>query len=47
MPQNKFMIATKTISSDVLVFDTTKFDSKPKGNKCTPTIRCKGHTKEG
>lgn len=29
MPQNPFIIATKTPSSDVLVFDYSKHPSKP------------------
>jgi len=46
-PHNKFLIATKTITSDVYVFDTSKFPSVPVDNKCTPQIKCKGHSKEG
>ena len=47
MPQNKFIIATKTIDGDVLVFDTTKHPSKPVDDKIHADIRCTGHTKEG
>lgn len=46
-PQNSFLIASKTVSADVLVFDYTKHDSQPTDNKCTPWIRCVGHEKEG
>jgi hypothetical protein len=31
MPQNPFVLATKTISADVYVFDYSKHPSKPKG----------------
>ena len=47
MPQNPNMIATKTISSDVLVFDTSKHPETPPNSVCNPQHRCKGHTKEG
>ena len=48
MPQNPNIIATKTPSPDVLVFDYTKHDSMPKpGSSCTPQLRLKGHQKEG
>lgn len=48
MPQNPCVIATKTPSSDVLVFDYTKHPSKPEPNSiCNPQIRLKGHSKEG
>ncbi|XP_053398300.1 histone-binding protein RBBP4 [Mercenaria mercenaria] len=48
MPQNPCIIATKTPSSDVLVFDYTKHPSKPDPNgECTPELRLKGHQKEG
>lgn len=48
MPQNEFLIATKTPSADVLVFDWSKHDSKPsKDGKCTPFLRLSGHDVEG
>ncbi|XP_063676656.1 histone-binding protein RBBP4-like [Bolinopsis microptera] len=48
MPQKPSVIATKTPSSDVLVFDYTKHSSKPSADgKCSPDLRLKGHTKEG
>lgn len=48
MPQNQCIIATKTPSSDVLIFDYTKHPSKPDPNgECQPELRLKGHTKEG
>jgi histone-binding protein RBBP4 len=48
MPQNPTIIATKTPSSDVLVFDYTKHPSKPDpSGECQPDLRLKGHQKEG
>lgn len=48
MPQNPCVIATKTPSCDVLVFDYTKHPSKPDPNGvCVPDLRLKGHQKEG
>lgn len=40
MPQNPCVIATKTPSSDVLVFDYTKHASKP-----DPSGKCKQHNR--
>eukprot|EP01100_Stratorugosa_tubuloviscum_P012605 TRINITY_DN6022_c3_g1_i1.p1 TRINITY_DN6022_c3_g1~~TRINITY_DN6022_c3_g1_i1.p1 ORF type:complete len:410 (-),score=184.26 TRINITY_DN6022_c3_g1_i1:182-1411(-) len=47
MPQNNFLIATKTISAEVLVFDYSKHSSKPTDNISNPQLRLRGHTKEG
>ncbi|CAH8580648.1 unnamed protein product [Dicrocoelium dendriticum] len=48
MPQNPCVIATKTPSSDVLVFDYTKHPSKPDpSGACKPELRLRGHQKEG
>ncbi|KAH6928166.1 hypothetical protein HPB50_012356 [Hyalomma asiaticum] len=48
MPQNPCIIATKTPSSDVLIFDYTKHPSKPDPNgECSPDLRLRGHQKEG
>ncbi|XP_035585234.1 histone-binding protein RBBP4-like [Zalophus californianus] len=48
MPQNPCIIATKTPSSDVLVFDYTKHPSKPDpSGECNPDLRLHGHQKEG
>lgn len=48
MPQNPCVIATKTPSSDVLIFDYTKHPSKPDpSGECRPELRLKGHQKEG
>ncbi|CDI97128.1 Histone-binding protein RBBP4 [Echinococcus granulosus] len=48
MPQNPCVIATKTPSADVLVFDYTKHPSKPDpSGVCEPELRLRGHQKEG
>ena len=46
-PSNKFLVATKTVSSDALIFDTSKHPSTPVGNDCKPQLRLTGHSKEG
>lgn len=47
-PQNHFLIATKTVSSEVYVFDYSKHPSKPAGDgQCKPDIRLTGHKNEG
>ena len=48
MPQQNSLIATKTISSQVYIFDYTKHPSKPPSDgRCTPDMRLLGHQKEG
>ena len=48
MPQNPYLIATKTVTSDVYVFDYSKFPSQPPANSvCQPNLVLKGHDKEG
>jgi histone-binding protein RBBP4 len=48
MPQNANLIATKTVSGDVLVFDRTKHSSEPSPDgQCKPDIRLRGQRKEG
>ena len=48
MPQNSSIIATKTLSADVWVFDWTKAPAKPPSNgQCNPDFILKGHQKEG
>ena len=48
MPQNPCIIATKNPSSDVLVFNYSKYPAKsdPSG-ECNPDLRLCGHQKEG
>lgn len=47
MPQNPMMLATKTVSGDVFVFDITKHPSIPRNSACSPNYILKGHQKEG
>jgi len=47
MPQNMSLIATKTVSSEVYVFDYTKHPAVPTDDKCNPELRLQGHKKEG
>lgn len=48
MPQNPTIIAVRSASSDVYIFDYTRFPSKPPADgKCLPTATLKGHKKEG
>uniref|UniRef100_A0A2K5R893 Histone-binding protein RBBP4-like N-terminal domain-containing protein n=1 Tax=Cebus imitator TaxID=2715852 RepID=A0A2K5R893_CEBIM len=48
MPQNTCITATKTPTSDVLVFDYTKHPSKPDpSGECNPNLCLLGHQKEG
>lgn len=42
MPQNPYLIATKTVTSDVFVFDFTKHSSKATGSECKPDVRLTG-----
>lgn len=47
-PQNHFLVATKTVSSDVYVFDYSKHPSKPPSDgQCRPDIKLTGHSNEG
>lgn len=49
MPANEFIVATKTIHSQVHVFDITKHPSQPteENGGSNPDFRLLGHTKEG
>ena len=48
MPQNPSVIATKTISSDLYIFDYTRHGSDPGADTtCKPDLVLKGHSKEG
>lgn len=48
MPQEKFLIATKTVSAEVFVFDYSKHPSKPNADGvCAPDLRLLGHKTEG
>lgn len=44
MPQDKFVIATKTVSAEVYVFDYSKHPSKPSPDgTCNPGAHVWGH----
>lgn len=50
MPQNPCLIATRTISGPIYIFDYTKHPSNPSTNDeriCRPDVTLEGHTKEG
>lgn len=48
MPQNPFLIATKTVSAEVFLFDYSKHPSKPAlDGACNPDMKLKGHSSEG
>ncbi|PQP96085.1 WD-40 repeat-containing protein MSI1 [Prunus yedoensis var. nudiflora] len=48
MPQNPFIIATKTVNAEVFVFDYSKHPSKPPlDGACSPDLRLRGHSTEG
>jgi WD40 repeat protein len=48
MPQNPQLLATKSPSSEVFIFDYTKHPSVPTSdNVCRPQLRLRGHSKEG
>lgn len=48
MPQNPYLIATKSVSSEVYVFDWSMHPSKPAADGTfAPDMVLKGHTKEG
>jgi histone-binding protein RBBP4 len=49
MPQKSNIVATKTNSGDIYIFDLTKHPKEPSKNddKCSPQIKLKGHKKEG
>ncbi|GBC05864.1 hypothetical protein RclHR1_06480014 [Rhizophagus clarus] len=48
MPQDQNIIATKTVTGDVYIFDLTKHPSRPLAEGvCNPELKLRGHTKEG
>ncbi len=47
MPQNKFVVATKSPSSNVYIFDVSKHPSAPKNNTFRPELTLLGHDAEG
>jgi len=47
MPSNSNIVATKSPSTDVFLFDCSTFPEVPENEVFKPTLRLKGHTKEG
>ncbi|PIN09338.1 hypothetical protein CDL12_18078 [Handroanthus impetiginosus] len=48
MPQNPFIIATRTVNIEVYVFDCRKHPSEPSlDGACSPDLRLRGHSAEG
>lgn len=48
MPQSPSVIATKTITSDLYIFDYTQHGTEAAADGvCRPQLKLKGHTKEG
>ncbi|CAH9081735.1 unnamed protein product [Cuscuta epithymum] len=48
MPQNPFIISTKTVSAEVYIFDYRKHPAEPPvDGVCNPDVRLKGHSSEG
>ena len=47
MPQNACVIASKTVTGEVHIFDYTRHPSNPSNNVVSPQLRLQGHTKEG
>ena len=47
MPQKRNIIATKTITGEVHIFDYFKHPTTPENDEVKPQIKLAGHTKEG
>jgi histone-binding protein RBBP4 len=47
MPQFASIIASKTSSGDILIFDYQKHPTTPDGDACKPNLRLKGLNDEG
>ena len=47
MPQNPTIIATKSVSGEVHIFDYLKHPSQPTSDVVKPQLKLVGHTKEG
>jgi len=47
MPQNPNILASKTISSEIHIFDINKHEAVPTNNQVNPELRLIGHEKEG
>ena len=47
MPQKRNIIATKTVSGEIHIFDYFKHPVNPENDEVKPQIKLAGHTKEG
>lgn len=47
MPQKPAVVAAKTSSAEVYVFDSGKQPLDHEGGSCDPDVRLRGHDKEG
>lgn len=47
MPQSQNVIATKTISGEVHIFDYFKHGSRPSNDEVKPSLKLRGHKQEG
>lgn len=47
MPQDAGIVATKSSSPDVFIFDLSKHPEVPEDSTFSPLFRLKGHQKEG
>jgi histone-binding protein RBBP4 len=47
MPQSHNLVATKTVSGEVHVFDVFKHTTRPVDKQVRPTLRLTGHKSEG
>mmetsp|Transcript_19715 Transcript_19715/g.18782 ORF Transcript_19715/g.18782 Transcript_19715/m.18782 type:complete len:119 (+) Transcript_19715:376-732(+) len=47
MPQSHNIIATKTVSGEVHIFDYFKHPTKPSNDEVKPDLKLLGHRKEG
>ncbi|CAL8100321.1 unnamed protein product [Orchesella dallaii] len=47
MPQDSNIVATKSSSPEVFIFDCSKYPEVPEDSKFSPLLRLRGHQKEG
>lgn len=47
MPQKRNIIATKTVSGEIHIFDYFKHPTTPETDEVKPQLKLAGHTKEG
>jgi len=47
MPQSSNIVATKSPSNDVFIFDLEKYPDLPENDEFKPRLRLTGHTQDG